>query len=65
MTALSKKHCEYYMNPYEGGSDPISRQAAKKAHPDVGGSEDKMAALNEAYEVLSDPGRSSHPIAMI
>ncbi|KAK4685242.1 hypothetical protein P7C73_g4911, partial [Tremellales sp. Uapishka_1] len=29
------------------------RTAAKKAHPDVGGSEEKMAQLNEAYEVLS------------
>lgn len=25
-----------------------------KAHPDKGGSEDKMAAVNEAYEVLSN-----------
>ncbi|WWC87303.1 uncharacterized protein L201_002191 [Kwoniella dendrophila CBS 6074] len=31
------------------------RKAAKIAHPDVGGSEEKMATLNEAYEVLSDP----------
>ncbi|KAF7314087.1 hypothetical protein HMN09_00567800 [Mycena chlorophos] len=31
------------------------RNAAKTAHPDKGGSEQKMAALNEAYEVLSDP----------
>jgi DnaJ family protein C protein 3 len=31
------------------------RTAAKTAHPDVGGSEEQMAALNEAYEVLSDP----------
>ncbi|ORY23810.1 hypothetical protein BCR39DRAFT_548578 [Naematelia encephala] len=31
------------------------RTAAKNAHPDVGGSEEKMAALNEAYEVLSNP----------
>ena len=31
------------------------RQAAKKAHPDKGGSEAKMAALNEAWEVLSKP----------
>jgi len=31
------------------------RQAAKSAHPDKGGSEAKMATLNEAYEVLSDP----------
>lgn len=26
-----------------------------KAHPDKGGSETKMAAVNEAYEVLSNP----------
>lgn len=32
-----------------------SRQAAKHAHPDKGGSETKMAALNEAYKVLSTP----------
>ncbi|EJD00714.1 TPR-like protein [Fomitiporia mediterranea MF3/22] len=31
------------------------RKAAKTAHPDKGGSEDKMAAVNEAYEVLSNP----------
>ncbi|KXN88325.1 hypothetical protein AN958_07470 [Leucoagaricus sp. SymC.cos] len=31
------------------------RQAAKTAHPDKGGSEAKMATVNEAYEVLSDP----------
>lgn len=31
------------------------RQSAKTAHPDKGGSEAKMAALNEAYEVLSNP----------
>jgi len=31
------------------------RRAAKSAHPDKGGSEAKMAALNEAYEVLSNP----------
>ncbi|KIY44154.1 DnaJ-domain-containing protein [Fistulina hepatica ATCC 64428] len=31
------------------------RTAAKDAHPDKGGSEAKMAAVNEAYEVLSDP----------
>jgi DnaJ family protein C protein 3 len=30
------------------------RKAAKTNHPDVGGSEEKMAQLNEAYEVLSD-----------
>jgi DnaJ homolog subfamily C member 3 len=35
-----------------------SRNAAKKAHPDKGGSEAKMAAVNEAYEVLSNPGYS-------
>ncbi|TCD66214.1 hypothetical protein EIP91_001661 [Steccherinum ochraceum] len=31
------------------------RRAAMKAHPDKGGSEAKMAAVNEAYEVLKDP----------
>lgn len=35
-----------------------SRTAAKTAHPDKGGSEQKMAAVNEAYEVLSKPGES-------
>ncbi|EPQ59851.1 hypothetical protein GLOTRDRAFT_71540 [Gloeophyllum trabeum ATCC 11539] len=31
------------------------RKATMKAHPDKGGSEAKMAAVNEAYEVLSNP----------
>jgi len=31
------------------------RRAAMVAHPDKGGSESKMAAVNEAYEVLSNP----------
>lgn len=30
------------------------RKAAKENHPDIGGSEAKMQAINEAYEVLSD-----------
>jgi DnaJ family protein C protein 3 len=33
-----------------------------KAHPDKGGSEAKMAAVNEAYEVLSKPGTSLPPL---
>jgi len=33
----------------------LSRNAAKTAHPDKGGSESKMATVNEAYEVLSKP----------
>ena len=33
-----------------------SRKAVMKAHPDKGGSEAKMATVNEAYEVLSKPG---------
>lgn len=32
------------------------RKAAISAHPDKGGSESKMAAVNEAYEVLSNEG---------
>ncbi|KAI0337169.1 TPR-like protein [Trametopsis cervina] len=31
------------------------RKAAMKAHPDKGGSEAKMATVNEAYEVLNNP----------
>ncbi|KAJ7124434.1 hypothetical protein C8R44DRAFT_783492 [Mycena epipterygia] len=31
------------------------RTAAKTAHPDKGGTEQKMATVNEAYEVLSNP----------
>jgi curved DNA-binding protein CbpA len=34
-----------------------SRKAAKANHPDMGGSEEKMAAINEAYKVLSDDGK--------
>ncbi|MEW6732661.1 MAG: J domain-containing protein [Acidobacteriota bacterium] len=30
------------------------RQQARERHPDLGGSEEDMKALNEAYEVLSD-----------
>ncbi|KAF9567661.1 chaperone J-domain-containing protein, partial [Agrocybe pediades] len=33
----------------------VYRKQAKKAHPDKGSSEAKMALLNEAYEVLSNP----------
>jgi DnaJ homolog subfamily C member 3 len=35
------------------------RRAAMTAHPDKGGSETKMAAVNEAYEVLSNNGMPS------
>jgi DnaJ-class molecular chaperone len=33
------------------------RSAAKKAHPDTGGSEEKFAALTQAYDCLIDPAR--------
>jgi DnaJ homolog subfamily C member 3 len=36
--------------------ESTSRKAAMTAHPDKGGSEAKMAAVNEAYEVLNNPG---------
>jgi curved DNA-binding protein CbpA len=36
------------------------RRAAKRAHPDMGGSDEQMAAVNRAYEVLSDPETRSH-----
>ena len=31
------------------------RGEARKRHPDVGGSEEEMKALNEAHDILSDP----------
>lgn len=33
------------------------RRAAQAAHPDKGGSQEQMQAINRAYEVLSDPER--------
>ena len=33
------------------------RSVARRVHPDAGGDEARMAAVNEAYRVLSDPGR--------
>jgi len=38
------------------------RKAAMNAHPDKGGSETKMAQVNEAYEVLSNEGLSFSPL---
>jgi hypothetical protein len=35
----------------------VSRKVAMTAHPDKGGSEAKMAQVNEAYELLSNPGK--------
>lgn len=36
------------------------RKASKKAHPDKGGSDEAMAAVNQAHDVLSDPERRKH-----
>lgn len=33
------------------------RFATRRSHPDLGGDAEKMAAINRAYEVLSDPAR--------
>jgi curved DNA-binding protein CbpA len=35
------------------------------AHPDKGGSEAKMASVNEAYEVLSKPGTFPFPFTVL
>jgi curved DNA-binding protein CbpA len=35
----------------------VSRKAAMTAHPDNGGFEAKMTQVNEAYEVLTNPGK--------
>lgn len=62
MPGLSRKpsKCSYLG---QGRSDALlslfSRKAALTAHPDKGGSEAKMAVVNEAYEVLSKPGSFS------
>ena len=36
------------------------RDAAKKAHPDKGGSDEKMQQLNKAYSILSDPDKRDY-----
>jgi hypothetical protein len=41
------------------------RKAAMLAHPDKGGSETKMASVNEAYEVLSNNGMKSFGLKCI
>lgn len=33
------------------------KRLARRAHPDAGGDATQMATINEAYRVLSDPGR--------
>lgn len=36
------------------------RRAAARAHPDKGGNDEQMAAVNRAYQVLSDPESRAH-----
>lgn len=36
------------------------RRAAARSHPDKGGSDEQMAKVNKAYQVLSDPQARSH-----
>lgn len=58
------------MNHYEvlgvskhATSDEIKkayRKAARKAHPDRGGSDRAMVAVNQAYDCLSDPGKREY-----
>ena len=54
-TGPSRRLCEWHVSTHVQ-TLIHSRKKAKTAHPDVGGSEDQMAALNEAYEVLSNEG---------
>ena len=61
MRGRLRKLSELFLSSYFYGLSCVlrwccSRKAAMKAHPDKGGSEAQMAAINEAYEVLSDPG---------
>lgn len=55
-----RRPCAYsnHVLPFASSYSPslsLSRRAALEAHPDKGGSEAKMAIVNEAYEVLSNP----------
>lgn len=69
MLKLSNELSTFSSVPQQVRNDPLtivfptySRKATLKAHPDKeGGSEEKMASLNQAYEVISNPGTSSSP----
>lgn len=54
----SRRHSAYRMSLFLAyiAYATLSRKAVMTAHPDKGGSEAKMATVNEAYEVLSNPG---------
>jgi len=55
----SKKDYYSVLGVGEGASkeevDRAYRSAARKRHPDGGGSEEDMKSLNEAHDILSDP----------
>lgn len=49
--------------PRDAGGDAIRRayrKAARRAHPDKGGSDAAMSLVNRAYAVLGDDGRREH-----
>lgn len=57
-----EKRSHYEVLGVEKDADPAKvkrayRRRAEKAHPDKGGSDEEMAEVNQAYEVLSDPDR--------
>ena len=57
---MTRSHYEVLDVPDWADRDQIHRaylRLARQAHPDAGGSEARMRELNDAWNVLGDPGR--------
>ncbi|KAF8997983.1 hypothetical protein BDQ17DRAFT_1362581 [Cyathus striatus] len=52
----SQLHVSFWIELYLPLAPDMSHSQAKLAHPDKCGSEDKLAAVYEAHEILTNPG---------